>query len=222
MTLDEMIALGRLISKDTDPNPDAQLWKDDEWKEFATRSQQEAARRGRLLVDSTTDEITLLEIGEAEASALRDPRILFIRRAKVVGGDVLRRVSYKTLDQSSPHWEEEIGPPRGYVPDFDSSVFRVYPMPDAAIQVRLTVVRLPLVDLTDGEQVPEIAPHLHRSLVEGMLMYAYSKVDSETFAPDRAAVHEAAFVREFGPASSAIDENWLERNHDMLEDEGNF
>lgn len=220
MTLAEMIALARRTSDDMDPQ--VPLWTDDEWKEFATRAQQEAARRGRLLVDSTTDEITLLEIGEGEASAPRDPRILFIRRAKVVGGDLLRRVSYKTLDQASPRWEDETGTPRGYVPDFDTSVFRVYPMPEQAIQVRLTVVRLPLLDLTEDDQVPEIAPHLHRSLVEGMLMYAYAKQDSETFDSNRAATHEAAFVREFGLASTAVDENWLERNHDMLEDEGNF
>lgn len=220
MNLKALIAAARARSDDVDDQKP--LWSDAEWTSFANRAQREACRRARLIVDSSTDEVTLLAIGAGEPTKEKHASILFIRRVKLVGGQVLRPVSFQTLDCQDSNWEEASGTPRGYVPDFDSKLFRLYPTPDADVEVRLTVVRLPLADMVKGEDEPEIAAHLHDALIDGMLDEAYSKQDSQTFDPRRAEGHAARFAAEFGARSTAVDEAWIEREHGYLPDEGVF
>ena len=75
-------------------------------------------------------------------------------------------------------------------------------------------------DIFADTDEPEIRPHLHPSLVYWMLHLAYLKQDSETMDEKKAAFNEARFTSEFGPPSRAIDENWIEREHGYVEDEG--
>lgn len=219
MTLDELIKTARTMADDS---ASGELWGEDEWILWAAEAQREAARRARLLIDSTST-LTELQLGAGEATVELDPRILFIRRVRMVGRSrFLSRVSHHDLDCHSPDWEDERGEPRGYVPDMDTGAFRPYPVPEEEMQVRLTVVRLPLKDPRALADKLEIAPHLHLSLASWMLYRAYSKPDAETQNLKKAGEHLAEFEREFGAKSSAIDEAWLQREHDYLPAEGNF
>lgn len=219
MTLDELIDEARTMADD---KADGELWTRPEWVRWAAEAQREACRRARLIVDSTSALSEIL-LPAGEPTVRLDPRILFIRRARLAGRAVfLGRVSHHDLDCRSADWEDERGEPRGYVPDMDTSAFRPYPVPEQDTAVRVTVVRMPIKDLRDGKDVPEIAPHLHMTLVSWMLYRAYSKPDSDAVNPKKAADHLLDFEREFGPKSSAIDEAWLQREHDFLAAEGNF
>lgn len=218
MNLKDIIGEARTMADD---KVDGELWSDQEWIRWAAEAEREACRRARLLVDSTSDMLQL-QLPAGVPLVKLDPRILFIRRARLEGRRFLVRVSHHELDCRSVDWEDERGEPRGYVPDMDTAAFRPYPVPEEDMTVRLTVVRLPMKSLDGLGQVPEIAPHLHMSLVSWMLYRAYSKPDTETLNPKKAADHLAEFEREFGPKSSAIDEAWLQREHEYLPAEGNF
>ncbi len=218
MTAAELIAQARLIVCD---NELPYLWSDAEWLSYANDAQNEACRRSRLIVDASTTAICQISLTSTETFFNLDPRILFIRRAKLDGRSLpLKRVSYKDLDRSAPGWEDERSDPAYYVPDMGDK-FRPYPSPSATGVVRLTVVRLPLEDMGISDE-PEIKPHLHSSLVDWMAHKAYSKQDSEVFNPKKAVEYLADFEREFGKKSTAIDEAWLQRESGYTEEEGNF
>ncbi len=212
------------------------LWTRAEWIEYANDAQNEACRRARLLVDSTTAAVcSIALLTDTPTYDLHDS-IIFIRRVRLLDSDgvavaVLKRAHSDDLDrEAGPQWQEETGQPRFYVPSLDDHQFRPYPMPDSnEWEASLTVVRTPLVPashekyaMEDAEDVPEIRTRWHLGLVNWMLHRAYSKQDSQCYNPKAAAAAEAAFEAEFGPKSRAIDEEWQSRNADYTETEGNF
>lgn len=213
------------------------LWSRKEWIEYANDAQNEACRRARLLVDSTTAAVCSITLVNATATYNLHDSIIFVRRARLLlaadstGLAVLRRCHSADLDRiAGPGWQEEVGQPRAYVPDLDNHQLRPYPTPDTNTwKVALTVVRTPLVPSTNetyamqgGDDVPEIRARHHIGLVNWMLYRAYSKQDSQAYNQKAAAMFLTDFENEFGKKSSAIDETWLAREQDYTEDEGNF
>jgi hypothetical protein len=217
VTLAEMITTARIRADDTAA---PYLWSDAEWVGYANDAEREAARRSRLLVDSSTAEIVEVSLTAGDVVVDLDPRVLFIRRARLVGrSGQLQRISSKDLDACTPDWEDETGEVAAYVPDIDTRKFRPYPTPTANGTVKLTVVRLPLSDMAINDE-PELPGHLHESLIGWMLFRAYSKQDEDTRDPAKAATNLAIFEAEFGRKSSAIDEAWIQREHGYIQDEG--
>lgn len=197
------------------------LWSEDDLTEYANDAEREACRRARLIVDSTTAEIVSINLSASTATYDLDQRILFIKRVKVADiSTPLRRVSFKDLDRGAPGWEDETGDPQAYVPDMDEDKLRVYPIPTTAATATLTVIRLPLEDMADDADTPEIKPRYHDSLTYWMEYRAYSKQDAETKDDQKAAKALAMFEQEFGKKSSAIDEAWIAREHGYTEEEG--
>lgn len=220
MTLSELITQARLRACDTAA---PYLWSDAEWIAYANEAQREACRRARLIIDSSTVDICTIAIDGVSTTFALDPRVLFIRRAKPSWIAVpLKRISYKDLDNQAPGWEDETSQyPEWYVPDMDENKFRPYPTPSAAGTVKLTVIRLPLEDMTTSDE-PEIKPQFHDSLVYWMLHKAYAKQDSEVLDNKASLDNLALFEQEFGKKSSAIDETWLQRESNYTESEGNY
>ena len=219
MTLKDLILAARQESTDL---AEPYLWSDLEWTRYANDAEREACRRSRLIVDSKTAGVCTLSLTTAETVAL-DPRVLFIRRAKLATATTpLRRLSYRDLDRNLPGWEDVTGEPYGYVPDMHTALFRPYPTPTVSTTVNLTVVRLPLNDMANNVDEPEIHIRYHESLVFWMLYRAYSKQDSETLDKQKAAANLALFEAEFGKKSTAIDETWIEREHGYTDEEGVF
>lgn len=218
--------LGELISTARDRSDDKAapfLWSDAEWTSFANDAEREACRRARLIVDSSNCDIGEIRLRAGGRVYDLDQRVLFIRRAKLKGrAQPLARVSYKDLDQCAPDWEDEVGEPRGFIPDMDTDKFRPYPTPTEAGIVRLTVVRLPMANMEELDDTPEIKLHLHESLLYWMLYRAYSKQDSETKDDKKATTNLALFENEFGKKSSAMDETWIQREQGFMEEEGYF
>lgn len=220
MTLQDLIDACRSEAVDT---VTPYLWSDADWIRYANDAQREACRRARLIVDSTTTAICRIAMVGGTATYALDPRVLFIKRAKLSGRSMpLSRASHKDLDRSVPGWETQTGEPQAYVPDMNENEFRPYPTPTAAATASLTVIRLPLVDMEDTDDSPEIKSHLHASLQFWMLYRAYSKQDTETLDKQKAADSLALFEAEFGKKSTAVDEAWIAREHGYTEDEGVF
>lgn len=216
---------------------DGKLWSRSEWIEYANDAQDEACRRARLLVDSTTPAVCSITLVDGTPTYELHDSIIFVRRVRLLESadgtalSILKRAHSADLDRSvGPGWQEEVGQPRMWVPDLDDHKFRPYPTPYTDDwEVSLTVHRTALVPaaneiypMEDGDDEPEIRRRWHLGLVNWMLFRAYSKQDSQAYNPKAAAAFLADFEAEFGKKSSAIDEAWLAREQDFTEDEGNF
>lgn len=207
-------------------------WSDDRLKILANEAEVEACRRARLIKDSTTDEVSLLTLDANTTLYEVDPRVIFIRRAKLNSRTrPLQMTRTRDLDRDTPGWEANIGYLSHWVPDYDSAGLRFYRNVDPANTlidpatgvsdfVRLTVVRQPLEEMAGPDDTPEILPRYHVKLTHWMLYRMFSKQDAEIYDADIAAKHLASFEAEFGPPSSAREEHWIDENFDYELDSG--
>lgn len=208
----ELSELMTLFRQEADDTVQPYLWSDAELIDFANDAQDEACRRGRLLVDSTTPEICTIAVTSGNPLIDLDPRVMFVRRARFAGRKPLQRQNMQDMEATFWYWQDASpGNPMCFIPDFTTGKLLLWPTPDSDQTLHLTVVRTPLVDMNDGSDTPEIAPRWHRSLRFWMLFRAYSMQDSQANDPKKAADALLLFEREFGQKSSALDEAWIER-----------
>ena len=212
---------------DLDDQVEPYLWGNTELIEAAADAEYEACRRARLLIDSSTAAVCQITVTVAEPLYALDDRVLFIRRAKMgLDERPLQRVSYRDLDAKVSGWEADTGAPTHYVTDFETGKVRLYPIPDTDDTLSMTVVRLPLIPLNDVSltlnATPEIKLHYHRSLRFWMMHRAYSKPDADAMDKGKAAENLDKFEAEFGKKSSAIDEEWIEREQSADSYDGTF
>jgi hypothetical protein len=216
MNLRDLTALFR---NEVDDATEPFLWSDEEAIDFANDAEGEACRRARLLVDSSTAEICVVEVLAAGGGLVTlDPRIMFVRRARIEGARPLARMNMQDMETDNPYWQNApAGTPRMFITDYQTGKLLLWPAPDEDDVLLLTVVRTPLEDMNDDEDSPEIAPRFHRSLRYWMMFRAYSKQDSQANDPKKSADALALFEQEFGKKSSAIDETWIEREQSYMD-----
>lgn len=218
MKLNDLIDICRI---EVDDAVKPYLWSDDELIEYANDAELEACRRGRLLIDSSTAEICQIALVADTATYALDPRVQFIRRARLTGMRPLKRMNLQDMDGWNPWWEDAAAStPSAFIPDFETGKIRLYPTPDADYTLNLMVVRDPLQEMNDDSDTPEIAPRYHRSLRFWMMHRAYLKKDADTNDPKKAAESLALFEQEFGKKSSALDETWIAR--EQVDGDGTF
>lgn len=191
---------------------------------YANDAENEACRRARLIVDSTsmsnTNIICSIDIVAGTSVYVFDPRIIFIRRAKLVSASKpLGKAPFWELDEHYPNWDTKTGTVDRVVTGMDTGSIRLFRIPVANDTLHLTVVRLPLRPMSQHQDEPEINDRFHRSLVYWIKHKAYNNTDSELFDKNRADVHLALFEQEFGTKSAAINEVFDEMyspydNHD--------
>lgn len=210
MTLGDLLDLWR---KEIDDVAQPYLWSDDEAIEYADDAQNEACRRGRLLVDSETTAVCNIALVDGTSSYALDSRVIRVNRAKVSGeSSPLAFCMVRDLDERAPGWEDwSESTPTILVPDWQSGKIRLVATPDAAGTLTMTVVRLPLVELNDADQSFEIRTEYVRNLRHWLSYRAYMKRDSETYNPQKAADALALFEREFGKPQPAYDELWAQQ-----------
>ncbi len=218
MNLRDLIQLWRV---DVDDAVEPFLWSDEDAIEYANDAQNEAARRGRLLLDSSTTEVANIAVEAATGLYSLDARVLFVRRARIAGNLPLRRMNMQDMETRDPYWQDaSASTPTVFVPDYETGKILLWPTPNAAATLLLTVLRDPLAEMNDMDVVPEIAARYHRSLRHWMSVRAYSKQDAEANDPKKMADSMALFEQEFGKKSSAIDEAWI--NREQQEGDGTF
>jgi len=218
VTLKELLDYSR---RQLDDTKSPYLWVKADLVLWLNEAQREAARRARLLVDSRTAEICELSVIANEAYIALDPRILFVRRARLDSQSApLDKYDVRDLDDCRPGWEDETGDVWGYVQNEDSRYLRLVGTPTASDTLKLTVSRLPLEDMTADGDEPEIAPHYHLNLHHWVLWRAYGVDDADLRDDEKAARNLALFEAEFGKRGTAIDEQWTREHHGYSSLEG--
>lgn len=228
MTLAELIAAARVLADDSTTQS---LWTDAELTLYINEAEREVARRLRCLLDSTSADdgatptpapLCVVPVTAGDTFIALHPKILFVRKVKLDSQELpLSRAHVKDLDFTFPTWEEDTeGDTMVYVPNWENRKLRFYFPIQADDTVRLRVVRLPLADMAANDDVPEVDPLHHMSMLSWVLYRMYLKPDEETEDKAKAKDALAMFENEFGARSSAIDETWIQREHGYDDHEG--
>ena len=198
MNLEQLIEQFRIDADDMQPPP---LWESEWIAAWLTEAQDEAAIRGRLLMDDYTPALTQIPVTAGVSSYALHPKLYeiavidFIPEVGCVQPVYL--TSREKLDGGRNGWRNK---PPG-IPccaiQTDTSL-RLVPVPSVDGTLRIEGYRLPLKALVNDNDKPEIHEAHHRHLVHWALHRAFSKPDSEAIDKDRAALAEAAFTDYFG------------------------
>lgn len=202
MTLAELIAEYRDESGDMASPP---FLSDDKLIRLANQAEQEACRRSSLLIESV-DAMCSVDVYAGAPIVTLDRKIISIISARMASAAY--QLMPITLSCLPYQWEALSGAPTNYVTDYQSGAIRLFPAPIVDDTLILTVRRLPLMDMEDDDDEPEIRPEYHQALVHWMLYRAYSKQDADMLDPQKAARSLAEFEREFGRRHSARNEQW--------------
>ncbi len=203
MNLEQLIQQFRVDADDlTEPN----FW-DAEWiAAWLTEAQAEAAIRKRLLYEAPNPAVCQIAVA-ANAATHELHKSLFelvhlrFQATGAATSSVLSIKAREELDRIRPGWRDETGTPRHAIQD-DTRITLV-PRPEVAGTLHVEGYRVPLKALENDTDKPEIHEAHHRHLVHWALHRAFTKPDSETIDPQRAAAAEAAFTRYFGPSPDA-------------------
>lgn len=203
MNLEQLTAQFRVDADDlTEPH----FW-DAEWiATWLTEAQAEAAIRKRLLYEASNPAVCQIAVAANAAThdlhkSLFELVHLRFQATGAATSSVVTIKSREELDRIRPGWRDETGTPRHAVQD-DTRITLV-PRPELAGTLHVEGYRVPLKALENDTDKPELHEAHHRHLVHWALHRAFTKPDSETIDPQRAAAAEAAFTRYFGPSPDA-------------------
>ena len=201
MTLDELIASFREDASDT---VEPFLWETEHVTRWLNEAQDEAAIRGRLLLDDSTPAVTTIEVLEGKASYQLHPKVFEIAHlhwqqgAGSSRGRTVKLVSREWLDDMRPGWRGNARSNDAFAIQNERAL-RLVPTPQEAGTLTLEAYRLPIKLLANDNDKPEIHEAHHAYLVHWALHRAFSKPDSDGFDSQRAATSERAFTDYFGP-----------------------
>jgi hypothetical protein len=222
MKMSEILSLAR---DQLDDNQAPFLWSDAELTAYLNKSLDELCEQAELIRDSSTPSICQIAISKDQAVYKLDDRVLDIKRARLVTYDV--RITKRTttfLDRYYQGWDSAMaspGTPQCFLMDQDSGKITLVPTPDADDNLKMTVVRLPLVPLSTSDRVavPEIHRKYHFDLLTGVLWRAYSKQDSETYNPRKAEVNRVLWVARMNEIMlHVINMNDIDNQDDQVPD----
>ena len=203
MNLEQLIEQFRVDSDDMQSPP---LWESEWIAAWLSEAQDEAAIRGRLLLDDYTPAVTQIPVTAGVTTYALHPKLYEIAVIDFVPevGYVqpVHLTSREKLDRDRNGWRNEpAGVPCSAIQT--DTRLRLVPVPSVNGTLRLEAYRLPLKALVNDNDKPEIHEAHHRHLVHWALHRAFSKPDSEAIDKDRAALAEAAFTDYFGPRPDA-------------------
>ena len=175
-----------------------QLWTDTELNEYINDAENQSCKIADLLIDSTTASISDITLVNGTATYSISALILKIFRAFVDGATrPLIQTTKRILDLTYPSWASASGGERSFFVEGANELI-IYKKPDGAGMLRLTVSRLPLVAMSNDDDIPEINAQYHDNLINWVLYRSYSKQDSKTLDPEKAEIHKNAFNENFG------------------------
>ncbi|MBP7611141.1 MAG: hypothetical protein KA760_16725 [Steroidobacteraceae bacterium] len=172
------------------------LWSDDEFFGYADDAQKQFARLTWGLIDSSTTAIVDIPLVAGTNTYDLSPLILAVRAARVTAtGRGLDIVNQEDMPVRRMYFDGTEGVPQAVILGMDTDKISVWPVPIEDEAIKLSVFRLPLVDITSANETTpfEIAPQHHRHLLLWVKHLAYLKQDAETYDRIKAAEFEAAF-----------------------------
>ena len=207
---------------------DGLLWKNEEICGYADEAQHELAHRKPILDTNQNITITHLAVsGSLQQAIVYDQRILKIDRVKFVETDsddekVLTKKTQAWMDLRYREWDLEGGLSDPGVPDFyidyiEERQLKLWPVPDMAGTIHLTVWRLPMNRLswTLRRSLIESQEAHQMDLIDWMQYRAYLKRDAETENLDLAATHKGIFDERIGLRPSAHLQAVRRREHKL-------
>lgn len=204
MNLGQLRSLLRTSRLDDTAQPP--LWSDETLNAHIADAVRQACMRARLLIDAQTASVTKINVTAGTATYALHPSILSIRNARLPDGRALDIVPLKWMDRELPGWQSDgsTQTPWYLIPDENPGMVRLYPIPAEAVQLSLSVWRMPLeAEAVEGDSDdPPIPEHMHIDLLDWAEHLAYSLADAETRDPARSDAAAARFTAKFGPLPS--------------------
>lgn len=198
MTLADLIRRFRVLARDQQT---PYLWADEDVTDWLVDAQRQACIRGRLIRDDTTPAVCSIALTVDKPSYKLNPAVYEITHLRMVplAGKAwpLALVSREWLDENVLDWRDESREVRYAVQD--DKTIRLVGRIETGDVLRLECYRLPLADMEDGGDEPEIHQGHHEHLVDWALYKAFSIPDADSFDPNRAQLAEGAFTAYFGP-----------------------
>jgi len=128
----------------------------------------------------------------------------------------LTHVSIKKW-QVNPWWEQVTGMATEYATDGDTNrIFVNYRTTDSDV-LKLTVRRLPIVNLSDDDDRPEFKSDYHDFFKNGVLSLMYAKQDAQTFDAVKTVDYKTRFLADLDEIkqSEALLDNRLRANSSL-------
>src|SRR5574340_1804381 len=205
----KLAGLIREYRREADDNAIPPFVADADLFDFAVEAEDEACRRSHLLRDSTTGAVCTVNVLAGDPVITLHASIIDVLRVKMASETVpLQLIPQDEMDRVNVGWDSMTGKPRAVIVGRDTGKLRLWPSPTENETLNLTVSRLPVAEMNDTEDTPEIPRAYHRALVQWMLYRVYSLRDGELFDPNKAGIALANFEREFGKRQSARNEMW--------------
>lgn len=168
-----------------------------------TEAEQEACQRSHPIFDCDTAEVVEYAVAANQSSIALDPRVWRVDHASFTPDGTLRgcRIELTGIDAI-----REMQDARGnaiasrptHAAHSARNALTLFPAPSVAGTLHLDVYRLPLYDIEDSFDEPEIPAELHMGLVDWVLYRVYDTPDMELTDPQRAQRALADFTVRFG------------------------
>ena len=178
--------------------------------------QREAARRARLIVDSTS-EVAQISVSAGDSLISISPKIISIRRIRLQSRvtPLFKRL-VREMDEMAPGWDTSThqSQPSSVVVDYQTDALFLYPAPKADDTLLMTVTREPLSEVESDDDEPEINSRYLRGCIEWMKYKAFSNEDTDLFNEQKAESALKRFEDEFGPPISSMNERFEFEHYD--------
>lgn len=174
------------------------LFKNAELIQYLNTAHSEIAVRTQCYRDGGESEICQIKVKIGTASYDIDPRIMTIEDVLLDSSGASLTKTHLTDYRRLADHRTTTGTPTHYLEANRPFKITLYPTPVVADTLYLTVYRLPLEDMTwagrksDMEEPPE---SLREALIQGVLMFAYQKRDSDTADAGRQKFHNQEFEK---------------------------
>lgn len=192
MTAGELLDLYRLETVDV---AQPYLWSDDFILGALSDAQVQFCRWTDGIADSSTDVVTKLSIVAGTDSYALHSKVKKLRTARREDtGRPLDVLNQEDMPARGMYFDGRPGTVSAVITGMDENTVRVWPMPAETMTVRLSVFRLPLTDLTDGDD-PLVVPLQHqRALLLWAKHLGYGVHDTEMFDRAKSEDFEQKFL----------------------------
>lgn len=176
------------------------LWSDSELTSYLNEAEREAAVRALLIRDRSTANVCEIALADGDDWKDLHPSVLEIEYMYLIHPVTSQKIPVVEMMEeelnSSPSMLTAKGIPSRYI--HVGQEIRLYPMPNGTMDLELIVRRLPLADMVDDGDEPEIPAEHHYRLIDWAARCAYMKRDSDAEDATRAAKHDTLFTESFG------------------------
>ena len=198
MDVEALIRRFRVLAND---NAQPHFWADVDVTDWLNDAQAQACVRGRLIREDENPAVCQIALAPGQHTYPLHASVyeLINLRIKGSGTEPSRPMSIKSrewLDANVCDWRDMDEPSPWLIQD--DTTLRVVGAIQAGDVLHLECYRLPLKQLANDMDKPEIHAAHHVHLIQWALHRAFSIPDTEAFDPARAASAEAAFTRYFG------------------------